>query len=86
MFKRILFIATNLILALYYLLYAIGLGTLSIIGLLILLLIVSFIYWEYFFITILYDTFKTIIYVRSEDTSTLSVVKQVRPGLLPLKL
>ncbi len=49
MFKRILFIATNLILALYYLLYAIGLGTLSIIGLFILLLIVSSIVLGIFF-------------------------------------
>lgn len=49
MFKRILFIATNLILALYYLLYAIGLGTLSIIGLLILLLIINSILFGIFF-------------------------------------
>ncbi len=49
MFKRILFIITNLILSLYYLLCAIGLGTLSIIGLLILLLIVSSILLGIFF-------------------------------------
>lgn len=49
MFKQLLFIITNLIRALYYLFYAIGLGTLSIIGLLILLLIVSSILLGIFF-------------------------------------
>ncbi len=49
MFKHILFIITNLIRALYYLFYAIGLGSLCIIGLLILLFIVSSILYAMFF-------------------------------------